>query len=80
MYDFIPRRKPQASISENISKCYNSQKRETLVVAYTSLLIYATVSSETLIDKLFHLKFCIPYKRVLKITRVMTEYNLQQLS
>ena len=72
--------KPQASISisENISKCYHSQKRETPVVTYTSLLIYTTVRSETLIGKLFHLGLCILYKRVLEITKDMTEHNLQQ--
>ena len=55
MYNFIPGKKPQASISEKISKRYHSQKIETPVVTYTALLIYATVRSETPIDKLFHL-------------------------
>ena len=78
MFNFIPRTKPQVFISENISKRYHSQERETPVVTYTSLLIYATVRSETLIDKLFHLGLYILYKRVLEITKDMTEYHLQQ--
>ena len=48
-------------------------------MTYTSLLIYATVRSGPLIDKLFHLGLSILYKRVLEITKDMTEYHLQQL-
>ena len=62
MYNFVPRLKPQTSISENISKRYQSQKREIPVITYTSFWIYVTVISETLIDKLFDLGLCIPYR------------------
>ena len=79
MFNFITRTKPQVFISENISKLYHSQTGKTPVATYTSLLIYATVRSGTLIDKLFHLGLCILYKRVLEITKDMTEYHLQQL-
>ena len=78
MYNFIPWTKPQASISKNMSKRCHSQNTETPVVTSTSILIYATVRSEILIDKLFHLGLCIPYKRILEITKDMTEYNLRQ--
>ena len=62
MYNFVPRTKPQASISENIPKRYHSQKREIPVITYTLFSIYVTVISETLIDKLFDLGLCIPYR------------------
>ena len=62
MYNFVKRLKPQTSISENISKRYQSQKREIPVITYTSFWIYVTVISETLIDKLFDLGLCIPYR------------------
>ena len=52
--------------------------RETPVVIYNSLKIYATVRSENLINKLYSLGLCIPYKRVLEITKNMAEYNLKQ--
>ena len=37
-----------------------------------------TVKSETLNGKLFDHGLCVPYKRVLEITKDMTENNLQQ--
>ena len=48
---------------------YPSRMRETPVLIYISLLIYATVRSRVLIEKLFHLGICIPYQRVLGITK-----------
>ena len=80
VHNFIPKTKPQASISENISKRYHSQKRKIPVITYISFSIYVTVRSETLIDKLFDLELCIPYEQVLEITEYnfMTEYSFQQ--
>ena len=52
--------------------------RETPVVIYNSLKIHATVRSENLINKLYSIGLCIPYKRVLEITKNMAEYNLKQ--
>ena len=51
---------------------------ETPVVIYNSLKIYATVRSENLINKLYSLRLCIPFKRVLEIIKNMAEHNLKQ--
>ena len=40
--------------------------------------MFATVRSKTLIDHLFNLGLCISYKRILEITKNITDYNLQQ--
>ena len=42
---------------------------ETPLPTYISLKIYATVRSKTLIDSLFSLGICLPYSRVLDITK-----------
>ena len=52
---------------------YHMKKRETPVVIYTSLKIYSTVRSRTLIDHFFSIGICIPYKRVLQITKYLYE-------
>ena len=52
---------------------YHLKKRETPVVIYTSLKIYSTVRSRTLIDHFFSIGICIPYKRVLQITQYLYE-------
>ena len=52
---------------------YHLKKRETPVVIYTSLKIYSTVRSRTLIDYFFSIGICIPYKRVLQITKYVYE-------
>ena len=57
---------------------YHSKMRDFPVVIYNLLKIYATVRSEYLINKLYSLGLCIPYKRVLEVTTNMAEYNLKQ--
>ena len=65
-------------VKPNSETIYHSKMRETPVVIYNSLKIYATVRSENLISKLYSLRLCIPYIRVLEITKNMAEYNLKQ--
>ena len=57
---------------------YHSKMRDFSVVIYNLLKIYATVRSEYLINKLYSLGLCIPYKRVLEITTNMAEYNIKR--
>ena len=52
----------------------HKKQRETLSVMYTSLKIYSTVGSSTLIDHLFKLGICISYSRVLDITKNIHSY------
>ena len=84
LYNFKPRTKYLARPTENdevkpnSETIYYSKMRETPVVICNSLKIYATVRSENLINKLYSLGLCIPYKRVLEITKNMAEYNLKQ--
>ena len=83
LYNFKPRTKyltrptENDEVKPNSGTVYHSKMRETPVVIYISLNIYATVRSENLISKLFSLGLCIPYKRVLEITKNMAEYNLK---
>ena len=83
LYNFKPRTKYLARPTENdevkpnSETIYHSKMRETPVVFYNSLKIYATARSENLINKLYSLRLCIPYIRVLEITRNMAEYNLK---
>ena len=84
LYNFKPRTKyltrptENDEVKPNSETIYHSKMRETPVVIYNSLKIYATVRSEKLINKLYNLRLCIPYKRVLEITKNMAEYNLKQ--
>ena len=55
--------------SSNTSAHYKDQKRETPVVVYNTLKIYSTVRSRTLIDHLFSIGLCMPYKRLLDVTK-----------
>ena len=83
LYNFKPRTKyltrptENDEVKPNSGTIYHSKMRETPVVIYILLKIYATVRSENLISKLFSLGLCIPYKRVLEITKNMAEYNLK---
>ena len=61
---------------------YHSKKRETPIVIYTSLKIYAMLRD--LIDHFFSLGICLLYKRVLDITKYLYEklrlsFNLNQV-
>ena len=81
IYNFHARVKqmnPSTSSLENQDNSgrYHSVSRGTPAVIYTAIKIYATVKSDTLINKLFSLGICIPYKRI--ITKDISEYNLQQ--
>ena len=84
LYNFKPRTKyltrptENDEVKPNSETIYHSKMRETPVVIYNSLKIYATVRSENLISKLYSLRLCIPYIRVLEITKNMAEYNLKQ--
>ena len=84
LYNFKPRTKylkrptENDEVKPNSETNYHSKMRETPVVIYNSLKIYATVRSENLINKLYSLGLCIPYKSVLEITKNMAEYNLNQ--
>ena len=53
-------------VKPNSETIYQRKMRETPVVIYNSLKTYATARSENLIDKLYSLGLCIPYKRVLE--------------
>ena len=85
LYNFKPRIKyltrptENNEVKPNSETIYHSKMRETPVVIYNSLKIYATVRSEILINKLYSLGLCIRYKRALEITKNMAEYNLKQL-
>ena len=52
----------------------HAKARETPSVMYTSLKIYATVGSSTLIDHLFNLGICLSYSRVLDIMKNIHNY------
>ena len=84
LYNFKPRIKyltrptENNEVKPNSETIYHSKMRETPVVIYNSLKIYATVRSEILINKLYSLGLCIRYKRALEITKNMAEYNLKQ--
>ena len=55
------------------------QKRyETPLPTYISLKMYATVRSKSLIDSLFSLGICLPYKRILDITKEIAEKELKK--
>ena len=57
-------------------KLEDIKKRETPIPIYTTMKIYATVRSKSLIDRLFHLGICISYDRVLAITNNMSRLLL----
>ena len=57
---------------------YHSKKQETPIYIYNALKLYATVRSETLIDRLFPLGICVSYKRVLEITKNMAYTLIKQ--
>ena len=57
---------------------YHGTEREAPVAIYVALKFFASVRSETLIERLFHLGICIPYKRVLQITKHMSQNLLKQ--
>ena len=84
LYNFEPKTKyltrPTGNdeVKPNSETVYHSKMRETPIVIYNSLKIYATVRSENLINKLYSLGLYIPYKRVLEITKNMAKYNLKQ--
>ena len=60
--------------SKEISTTRNhSRKRETPAVIYTSLKIYSTVRSRTLIDHFFAIGICLSYQRILEITKHLYE-------
>ena len=72
MTNFTPPRKKSVDKSKTIPLTkYHSTERETPVAIYLALKIFARVRSETLIERLFHLGICIPYKRVLQITKTI---------
>ena len=52
--------------------------RETPAPIYVGLKLYATVRSNTLIDRLFHLWICISYDRVLSITNAIGSSMLKK--
>ena len=56
----------------NFKKVYLRHRHETPVCLYNSLKIYATLRSESLINRLFTLGICVPYKHVLEITEVIS--------
>ena len=74
---YLTRPTENDEVKPNSRTIYHSKMRETPVVIYILLKIYATVRSENFISKLFSLGLCIPYKRVLEITKNMAEYNLK---
>ena len=51
------------------SKRHNLKERETPVVIYYTLKLYATVRSRVLIDHVYSLGICLSYQRVLDITK-----------
>ena len=63
MYNAV-KKKPDHSVAS-----YKDKRRETPVMMYNTLKIYATVRSKTLINHLFDIGICIPYKRLLEITK-----------
>ena len=65
-------------IMYNFKKVYHKQYRETPIVLYNSLKIYASLRSETLIERLFSLGICVPYKRVLELTKDISHSLLKQ--
>ena len=52
---------------------YKDKGRETPVMVYNTLKIYFTVHSKTLINRLFDIGLCVPYKRLLGITKQLYE-------
>ena len=62
----------------NFKKVYHRQHRETPICLYNSLKIYATLRSETLINAFFNLGIYVPYKRVLEITKDLSQSLLTQ--
>ena len=58
---------------------YHKKSQETPIVIYNALKLYATVRSETLIDKFFSLGLCISYKRVLGITQNISQTLINQV-
>ena len=84
LYHFKPRTKyltrptENDKVKPNSETICHSKMRETSVVIYNSIKIYATVRSENLINKLYSLGLCMPFKRVLEIGKNMAEYDLKQ--
>ena len=66
MYNFSNRK---IVADRKYSNKRHPQHLETPLPTYISLKIYATVRSKTLIDSLFSLGICLPYSRVLEITK-----------
>ena len=52
---------------------YKDKARETLFMMYNTLKIYSTARSKTLINRLFDIGLCVPYKRLLGITKQLYE-------
>ena len=65
-------------VMHNFKKVYHRQHRETPVCLYNSLKCYATLRSESLINRLFTLGLCVPYKDVLEITKDISHSLLRQ--
>ena len=62
----------------NFKKVYHRQHRETPVCLYNSPKSYANLRSESLINRLFTLGICVPYKRVSEITKDISHSFLRQ--
>ena len=72
MYNFKNKKVCQGERGRR-QKCY-----ETPLPTYISLKMYATVRSKSLIDSLFSLGICLPYKRILDITKEIAEKELKK--
>ena len=79
MSNFNPNRK----CGNNSSTCENkvtshSKKRETPLLLYNSSKLYGSFRSETVISSLFHIGICLPYYRILEITKCISETIINQ--
>ena len=73
MYNFQKNKR-----KKSVQSTRHFKYRETPVVIYVSVKIFSILRSKTLIEHFFMLGICIPYSRILNITKDIADHILQQ--
>ena len=73
MYNFQKNKR-----KKSVQSTRHFKYRETPVVIYVSVKIFSILRSKTLIEHFFMLGICIPYSRILNITKDIADRILQQ--
>ena len=73
MYNFQKNKR-----KKSVQSTRHFKYHETPVVTYVSVKIFSTLRSKTLLEHFFILGICMPYSRILDITKDIADRMLQQ--